>query len=256
MSGSVSWRSHKTADQYRDHDYADFAQEFLQRNPDYRRDHTETKDQIVLDPAASPAEEEGLAGRWGLSFPTAPDADPRACPALWSPQVAPDVVVVDTADIAAIPLPPGFEPLADHSERNEHHLVAAKGAARLRLCLRTAPPRYPDCLVILRDQYAAVRLAAAARFERVTHGLRLGTDRTASPSAYRQSRLVQLLSIYDALDAGSDQRDIAFGLVFSRHRPLVGAAWKGSGERRHTLRLIAEARRLVNGGYRKLLRHN
>jgi hypothetical protein len=164
--------------------------------------------------------------------------------------------VVETTDIAAIPLPSGFEPLADHSERNEHHLVAAKGTARLRLCLRVAPPRCPDCLVILRDQCAAVRLAAAARFERVTRGLCLGPDRAASPSAYRRSRLVQLLSIHDALDAGADPHDLAFGLVFPWHRPLVGATWKGSGERRHTLRLIADARRLVTGGYRKLLRHD
>ena len=166
------------------------------------------------------------------------------------------VVVVETADIASIPLPPGFEPLADHSDQNEHHLVAAKNTARLRLCLRAAPPRCGDCLVILRDQCATLRLAAATRFERVTRGLRLGPDRAASPSAYRRSQLVRLLSIHDALDAGADQRDIAFGLVFPRHRPLIGATWKGSGERRHTLRLIADARRLVTGEYRKLLRHD
>lgn len=166
------------------------------------------------------------------------------------------MVVVETANIAAIPLPPGFEPLADYSDPAEHHLVAARGATRLRLCLRTAPARCPDCLVILHDQCAAVRLAAAARFERVTRGLRLGLDRAASPSAYRRSRLIQLLAIHDALNAGADPRDLAFGLVFPRHRPLVGATWKGSGERRHTLRLIADARRLVIGGYRKLLRHD
>lgn len=166
------------------------------------------------------------------------------------------MVVIETADIASIPLPPGFEPLADHSDRNEHHLVVAKDTARLRLCLRATTPRCPDCLVILRDRCAVVRLAAAARFERVTRGLRLGPDRAASPSAYRRFRLVQLLSIHDALDAGADQRDIAFGLVFPRHRLLIGATWKGSSERRHTLRLIADARRLVTGGYRKLLRHD
>jgi hypothetical protein len=175
---------------------------------------------------------------------------------LWSPQAAPDVVVVETADIAAIPLPSGFEPLADHSDAREHHIVAASGASRLRLCLRAAPPRCPDCLIILRDQRAAVRLAAAARFERAALGLRLGPDCAASPSAYRRSRLVQLLAIHDALDAGADVRDLAFGLVFPRHRPLVGATWKGSGERRHTLRLIADARLLVTGGYRRLLLHD
>lgn len=165
-------------------------------------------------------------------------------------------MVVETADIAAILLPPGFEPLADQSHGHEHHLVVARDAARLRLCLRLAPPRCGDCLIILRDQCATVRLAAATRFERITRGLRLCPDRAASPSTYRRSRLVQLLAIHDALSAGANTRDLAFGIVFPRHRPLVGATWKGSGERRHTLRLIADARRLVTAGYRKLLRHD
>lgn len=185
-----------------------------------------------------------------------PDANPRSNPALWSPLAAPDVVVVETGDIAAIPLPPGFELLARVSSPTEHHLVAAYGAARLRLCLRAAPSGWPDRLIILHDQCAPTRLAAATRFERVTHGLRLGPDRSASPSAYRRSRLAMLLGIHDALHAGVGPRDLAFSLVFPRLHPLIGATWKGSAERRHTLRLIAEARRLVDGGYRKLLRHD
>ena len=164
-------------------------------------------------------------------------------------------MVFETVDIATIRLPPGFEPLTDHSGPEEHHLVMAKSEARLRLCLRAGPAHFPASIVIPHDQCAAVRLAAATRFERVTRGLRLGPDRAASPSAYRRSRLAQLLTIHDALEAGAGPRDLAFGLVFRRHRPLVGAAWKGSGERRHTLRLIAEARRLAAREYRKLLRH-
>lgn len=164
-------------------------------------------------------------------------------------------MVVETTDIAAIPLPLGFEPLADQSYGNEHHLVVAKDGARLRLCLRGAPPRCGDCFIIPRDQCAAVRLAAATRFERVTRGLRLGPDRAASLSTYRRSRLIQLLAIHDALSAGANPRDLAFGIVFPRHRPLVGATWKGSGERRHTLRLMADARRLTVNGYLGLLLH-
>lgn len=76
MSEGSSWRSPAAADQYRDHDYADFAQEFLQRNAAYRRDYAETKDRIAWDPVTAPAEEEGLAGRWGLSFPHDPGRRP------------------------------------------------------------------------------------------------------------------------------------------------------------------------------------
>ncbi|WP_414692906.1 transcriptional regulator domain-containing protein [Pararhizobium sp.] len=69
MSGGISWRSPSAAEKYRDHDYADFAQEFLNRNASYRLDHAETQDRIAEDPASVQKEEEGLAGRWGLSFP-------------------------------------------------------------------------------------------------------------------------------------------------------------------------------------------
>ncbi|WP_422125347.1 transcriptional regulator domain-containing protein [Sphingobium arseniciresistens] len=69
VSGGSSWRSPNAAERYAHHDYADFAQEFLQRNSDYLRDHAETKHRIAKDPACAQAEEEGLAGRWGLSFP-------------------------------------------------------------------------------------------------------------------------------------------------------------------------------------------
>jgi hypothetical protein len=164
-------------------------------------------------------------------------------------------VVVETADIATIQLPRGFDLLADHTHSNEHHVVAANNTSRLRLCLRTGPMRCPDCLIILRDQSATIRLAAASGFERMTRGSRPVSDRAASLSLYRRTKLVQLLTILDALDAGSDPRDLAFGLIFPRHQPLVGATWKGSGERRHTLRLIADARRLVKSGYLRLLRH-
>ena len=69
MSGGSSWRSPSTADQYQRHDYADFAQEYLQRNADYRRDHADTVARIAKEPALESKEQEGLAGRWGLSFP-------------------------------------------------------------------------------------------------------------------------------------------------------------------------------------------
>ncbi|MGB5078483.1 transcriptional regulator domain-containing protein [Sphingobium xenophagum] len=69
MSDGSSWRSPSTADQYRHHDYADFAQEYLQRNPDYRSDYAETEARVAARPDVELIEREGLAGRWGLCFP-------------------------------------------------------------------------------------------------------------------------------------------------------------------------------------------
>lgn len=156
----------------------------------------------------------------------------------------------------AVPLLPGFDRLAEASFGTDYHLVVAKGNARLRLCIHMSRAHSHDCLIVPHDNHLAARLRSAARYEKAVHGRRLGPDRTTSPPAYRRARLVLLLAIHDALEAGASARDLAFGLVFARHQPLAGAAWKGSDERRHTLRLISEARKMVDGGYRKLLLHH
>lgn len=69
MSGGSTWRSPTTAADFSSHDYADFAQEFLRRNEDYGRDHRATQRRIGRRPANTQHEQEGLARRWGLSFP-------------------------------------------------------------------------------------------------------------------------------------------------------------------------------------------
>lgn len=76
MSSGSSWRSASSAEQYRHHDYADFAQEFLKRNADYQQDHAATVARIALFPERSDHESEGLARRWGLSFPLPPAGSP------------------------------------------------------------------------------------------------------------------------------------------------------------------------------------
>lgn len=153
----------------------------------------------------------------------------------------------------SVPLLPGFDRLVEASFGADCHMVVAKGNARLRLCIQMSPAHSHDCLIIPHDNHLAARLRSAARYEKAVHGRRLGPDRTASPPAYRRARLVLLLAIHDGLEDGASARDLAFGLAFARHQPLAGAAWKGSDERRHTLRLIAEARKMVDGGYRALL---
>lgn len=64
-----NWRSHDTASEFETHDNADLAQEFLCRNPHYQRDLAETATRIETTPVKRTSEWEGLARRWGLSFP-------------------------------------------------------------------------------------------------------------------------------------------------------------------------------------------
>lgn len=69
MPAVSGWRSPRAAEGYADHDLADFAQEFLSRNPDYQSDYADTERQIAARPDSVDTEMEGLARRWGLSFP-------------------------------------------------------------------------------------------------------------------------------------------------------------------------------------------
>lgn len=46
-------------------DFPGYAQEFLRRSPDYRRDYRS----VMSDRKADPASQEGMARRWGLCFP-------------------------------------------------------------------------------------------------------------------------------------------------------------------------------------------
>ncbi|MCC6480126.1 MAG: DUF2285 domain-containing protein [Sphingomonadaceae bacterium] len=170
--------------------------------------------------------------------------------------MAPDVVIIEAEDPGqALSLPSGSEPLVDIATGKERHIVAAHGTARLRLCVRHAPSLPVPTYAIPCDATCALRLAAASHLQRVMRGDRIATGRAALPTPNQRIRYAGLLRIHDALEAGASARDLAFGLVFPNHRPLAGAIWKGSGERRHVLRLIADARRLIATGYRRLLLH-
>jgi hypothetical protein len=69
MNGGTSWRSAVAVADYANHDYADFAQEFLRRNAGYQRDFDATELKASQHPKRKANELEGLARRWGLTFP-------------------------------------------------------------------------------------------------------------------------------------------------------------------------------------------
>lgn len=63
------WRSSSRADDFASLDYADFAQEFLRRNDDYRRDYRQMMQSLREGQVAPTAACEDLARRWGMDFP-------------------------------------------------------------------------------------------------------------------------------------------------------------------------------------------
>lgn len=256
MADPSSWRSSASAEHYTEHDFADFAQEFLRRNGDYRREWDDAEKSAATILESPPDTPEDLSSRWGLCLPICPDLSPRQAPALWLPQNAAAIVTLESpVEPAAFELPASARMLADRLIGGERHLVLETALHRVRLCIRRAAGRKITMIVIPMDGLAGKRLAAARTAERLLCGHGEGAHNSALPTRYQRGRFILMLAVHDALTDGATIHDVAFTLAFPRTKPLTGAEWKGSGERRHTLRLIADARRMVTTGYRMLLRH-
>jgi hypothetical protein len=72
MRNQSDWRSQATQQEFAEFDYADCAQEFVRRSPDYRRDYEQVKVRIAADGLDERKELEVLARRWGMIFPLCP----------------------------------------------------------------------------------------------------------------------------------------------------------------------------------------
>lgn len=72
MRTGPDWRSPITAAEFAELDYADFAQEFLRRNPQYCAEYHDLVRRIAVEDLHERAEMEVLARRWGLRFPLRP----------------------------------------------------------------------------------------------------------------------------------------------------------------------------------------
>ncbi len=72
MRNQSDWRSQATQQEFAGFDYADCAQEFVRRSPDYRRDYEQVKTRIAAGGLDEKHELEVLARRWGMIFPLCP----------------------------------------------------------------------------------------------------------------------------------------------------------------------------------------
>jgi hypothetical protein len=75
MRNQSDWRSQATQQEFAGFDFADCAQEFVRRSPDYRRDYDLVKAHIAAGGLDEGHEMEVLARRWGMIFPLCPRGD-------------------------------------------------------------------------------------------------------------------------------------------------------------------------------------
>jgi hypothetical protein len=100
------------------------------------------------------------------------------------------------------------------------------------------------------DETLPQRLAATLR---LWHALQGRVQSDPGLTAQRRRRLVLALRAHDGHHDGHSYHDIAVGL-FGAARVPRGAAWKAHDLRARTMRLVADAFALRDGGYRTLLR--
>lgn len=182
-------------------------------------------------------------------------------PAIWRTDLASSIVVLERqlqADQGVtIPILADRNILVDFSSGGERHLVLEDGSRRHRLLVRQAVGRTPTYRISA-DDHVNARLGAVIAL----HGSPQNSSGTRilhqlTPSAYQRHRFGMLLRILDYLAdsgaAGPTVREIASEVVYNRANPSRATEWKTSSERRHTQRLVREARVMMQGGYVKLL---
>ena len=183
-----------------------------------------------------------------------PDALPAVVPALWSPlRLATTILVEGGVASLTNALPHPTDILAVFNDRTDQHLILSCNAIRLRVCVTVTPERIEPAFVIPANPLAAVRLEAARQLCTLQMGNPKAFARPPfTPTRYDRARLSRLLAVADAGATGASARDIAFEVVFPNSLLLGGSDWKDSSEQRQTRRLIAQAARMIDGGFWQL----
>jgi len=179
---------------------------------------------------------------------------------LWRPELVPITLTLDAAPdgfAEARPIDPASfaRLLADRLGEDGRHVVIEDVAGEHRLWLRETTPGRRMAVLIPLDRDFQTRMASLLRFHRRLFGRAPGPPpRGWALTPYRRRRLELMLGALDLHLAGASYREIAVALGEADANDMSAAEWKGSRERAYVIRLVASANRMMNGGYRKLLR--
>lgn len=171
----------------------------------------------------------------GCDFATDPETARPKNPIVWTPDADPATIVLTPSPIAA-----GKSPLTETSPIGPTPVVT----------LAVEAPGSPLAAIIPLDDDTLDRLAALTRFWAGLRRPPAPPDDRVTPQ--RRRRLQQMLRVIDARQAGETYRAIAQTL-FPKHR-IDPASWAGDALRETIIRLARDGFKLVDGGYRTILR--
>lgn len=239
-------------------DFTGYAQEFLRRNQRYRSDFSALGRNDLRSVRAI-----RMAADWGLMYPCDPDRQACCNPAVWLPELAPAVLILEPASVQAETntlehITRQWKILLDSSHERGRHIYFATPGGIQRLWLPDSSSNVSlVCKVPLGSDFEA-RAEALLALQSASANPPIGRrSRRLIPSRFQHHRLNLMLKTLDCLadsGTGSPVRDIARLVTFPHTRFASSAEWKGSSERRQTQRLIAQACSLADGGYKALLR--
>lgn len=134
-------------------------------------------------------------------------------------------------------------------ELGEHlRTLSAANSCQITLLYGTDSAR-PLAAIVPLDAKAPERLSSLDRFLRSSKGSSVPDKRLTST---QRTRLGHMLRALDGRIEGSSHFEIALALFGPRF--IVAAEWQESPFRYATLRLIRDGHKMINGGYRQLLR--
>lgn len=132
------------------------------------------------------------------------------------------------------------------------HISGFTKSCRLHLiALSDLRPDQPIAAVIPLDAYSLDRIQALMRLWRAIHGLSVPRD--TRMTAQQRRRLKNMLRAVDGRMNDADYREIAEA-IFGVER-VASDPWKTSALRDAVLDLVKDGFAMIDGGYRKLLRH-
>ncbi|MFN3262163.1 MAG: DUF2285 domain-containing protein [Pikeienuella sp.] len=130
-----------------------------------------------------------------------------------------------------------------------HHLLGAGGQRRLQV-LQSDPDDHTLVAIVPLDQDGFARLAAVYSLLARLHGRKVPADKRLT--RHKRLRARRMLQAYDGCLAGASQRVIA-EVIFRLSR-VSRDEWQSAPERFAVMALLRDARKMVEGGYRALLR--
>lgn len=199
----------------------------------------------------------------GWSFAIQPDIASHMNRAIWLAAEAPSVIIFQNAagDFNRPSIHSTlrhYELLQDRATSKGRHLVLGDGR-RCHRILILEPCSAGSGYLVPQDQWIRTRLGAIEAFNRSFRQCRPAKSYDALiPTVYQKRRLSLLLNIFDVMHRSDNHfkttRELAQSIIYRNADLGRAIEWKSSSHRRQTQRLINEARYLVKGGYRWLLK--